>query len=203
MPIELPPQTAYEFLAVLDSYERCRDVAHALNLYINITDDDGVSCVEDDTHYLQVKAGPDQCKVVADALGSDKLLLTGECGKSEEWVRTATDAQLLDARQECSDQMYTRPPVNMNSIECGSASKMILYINRPEIDKIYRPTLSDDEYCDAVANTWNERLNRVKFRADAEAFHAQREQQKSSAKMGSSAQNFVGVGEAVHSTADL
>lgn len=43
--------------AVLDSYERCRDVAHALNLYINITDDDGVSCVEDDTHYLQVKAG--------------------------------------------------------------------------------------------------------------------------------------------------
>lgn len=34
-----------------------RDVAHALNLYINITDDDGVSCVEDDTHYLQVKAG--------------------------------------------------------------------------------------------------------------------------------------------------
>ena len=34
---------------MLGGVDKCRDVAHAMNLYINVTDEQGLSCVEDDT----------------------------------------------------------------------------------------------------------------------------------------------------------
>ena len=40
----------YNYLqAVLGGLDKCRDVAHAMNLYIGVPDEQGLTCVEDDT----------------------------------------------------------------------------------------------------------------------------------------------------------